>query len=1002
MKRIILLFACLLLTMNILTAQINQGGQPLSIGLDKSGLSEVPFEVMDDVDLDVLRAEDAVADTMASIPYRFGYNHYVSLNPENSGVWDKIKGEDRIWRLGIKSEGALTINLAFDKYRLPKGAKLFVYNEDRSHLIGAFTDFNNQDDMKFATTLVNGDAIIIEYFEPADAEFKGELNLWRVTHGYRSVGEYAEKAFGGSGACNVNVACPESAGWENQINSVAMLVSGGSGFCTGTLINNTENDGTPYFLSANHCYDDPGTLVFWFNWQSETCTNPGSSPTHDDMSGAVQRARNADSDFWLMELNQIPPPEYGVYYAGWNRTLDATVTGTIVGIHHPSADIKKFSWANGGATTSSYLGDTGDGTTHWRVGSWSDGTTTEGGSSGSALFDPQGRLMGQLHGGYAACGNTDPDWYGRLGVSWTGGGTDATRLSNWLDPFSSGVDVIDGFDPNLVECDAPTTQASAFNAANIQDNQMDISWSRGNGDAVIVVAREGAAVSSNPYSGNDYIANAVFGSGDNIGSGYVVYKGTGTNVTVTGLTAGTEYHYAIYEYYTADLCYLTPGLAGNAQTTGTAPCTHCYSYGHTSWETSTTGVLFNTIDNASGKPTDGSGNAYSDYTAISTDVEPGLSYDLSVRANTDGSYTTHTVVWIDWDQNCNFDDAGEMYELGTADNVADGLTSNSPFSILVPETAAEGPTIMRVSTKYNAAATSCEQNFDGEVEDYTINVLGGSSVLLGDVNDDGFINVVDIVWLVNYILGNPDPAFNEDAADVNEDTNIDVADVSAIANLILGGAKNSNPVDSETAYVFVEDGKFKFESDGSIVGLQFEIIADNANEIDLDLLFEDYELAYAVKDNVITGLIYSLENKTFPEGTINLLNTDNLNSFEWGHLVAANYNAESTEVLPKDATGVNDFEISSVNVELYPNPNSGSFNLTIDLPSEALIEMQLFDVTGRKVMDIQPTAYNKGINQIEVNNTHNLERGFYILSINGFNMNNNLLFRRELKVLIEK
>ncbi len=277
-----------------------------------------------------------------------------------------------------------------------------------------------------------------------------------------------------------------------------------------------------------------------------------------------------------------------------------------------------------------------------------------------------------------------------------------------------------------------------------------------------------------------------------------------------------------------------------------------------------------------------------------------------------------------------------------------------------------------------------------------------SDVLLGDVNDDGEINVQDIVWLINYILGDPDPLFNEEAADVNQDTFIDVSDVAAIANLIMGGSKNYESPDSETAYIFVEDGKLKFESDGSIVGLQFEIIADNANEIDLDLLFEDYELAYAVKDNVITGLIYSLENKTFPEGTINLLNTDNLNSFEWGHLVAANYNAESTEVLPKDATGINDFEISNVNVELYPNPNSGSFNLAIDLPSEALIEMQLFDVTGRKVMDIQPTAYNKGINQIEVNNTHNLERGFYILQVKGIDMRTkNLLFRNELKVLIE-
>jgi hypothetical protein len=70
-----------------------------------------------------------------------------------------------------------------------------------------------------------------------------------------------------------------------------MLVTGGNGFCTGSLINNTNNDGTPLFLSANHCYSNPSTLVFWFNWQSETCNNPTTVPTHDAMSGAVDLAK---------------------------------------------------------------------------------------------------------------------------------------------------------------------------------------------------------------------------------------------------------------------------------------------------------------------------------------------------------------------------------------------------------------------------------------------------------------------------------------------------------------------------------------------------------------------------------------------------------------------------------------------------------------------------------------------------------------------------------------
>jgi lysyl endopeptidase len=436
-----------------LSAQISQDGTPLSFSLkEKSELKSVPFEIMPSVDIEALKREDVYNDQLKDQPWRFGHNMTVNINPKNSGVWDNLADGSRLWRLGIKSKGALTLNLTFDNYRLPKGATLFIYNENHSEVIGAFTDFNNQEDRYFATTLVQGESITIEYYEPANADFPGELNLWRVTHGYRSVFDFA-KTFGQSGDCNVNAVCASGDPIRDQIRSVAMLVSGGSGFCTGALINNTNNDGTPYFLSANHCYTTPGTVVFWFNWQSASCTNPGTSPAYNSVSGAVDKATYATSDFWLMQLNTAPPAGYNVYYSGWNHTTDAVIATKVWGIHHPSGDIKKISWCNAGVTTSAYLGATGDGTDHWRIGTWSDLTTTEPGSSGSPLFDTQGRIIGQLHGGYAACGNTLADYYGKLGTSWTGGGTSSTRLSNWLDPASSGAVTLNGYDPNAIEYD---------------------------------------------------------------------------------------------------------------------------------------------------------------------------------------------------------------------------------------------------------------------------------------------------------------------------------------------------------------------------------------------------------------------------------------------------------------------------------------------------------------------------------------------------------------------
>lgn len=153
----------------------------------------------------------------------------------------------------------------------------------------------------------------------------------------------------------------------------------------------------------------------------------------------------------------------------------------------------------------------------------------------------------------------------------------------------------------------------------------------------------------------------------------------------------------------------------------------CSSVANTDYKTSTTLVQFNTIDNASAKP-----SGYSDYKSFSTDVNRDGSYDLSVHANTDGDYTTVTKVWVDWNQNCSFDDAGEAYNLGDAKNVFDGATLNSPLSITIPIDAVLGTTTMRVSTKFNDGngngLTSCENGFDGEVEDYSINVKPTSAI----------------------------------------------------------------------------------------------------------------------------------------------------------------------------------------------------------------------------------------------------------------------------------
>ena len=417
--------ACLLALRS--TAQIDQGGVPYS----QSRADELPMAAgvhLPELDMATLAAQDAVNDLNKSIPYRFGYNHQVDLSPSNSGTWTTLSDGTRVWRLGIACPEAISINFEFDSFDIPDGAKVFVIDPSGRH-IGAFTNANDNGEHVLGVQPVRGPYLTIEYSLPVGAAL-GRLHINQVTHGYRDVFKYA-RGLGDSGSCNNNVVCPEGDPWDQQIRSVAMIVVGGSGICTGTLINNCANNGVPYFLTANHCLSGSvATWVFRFNWESSICNQNLNGPTNQTVSGATLLASSAGSDVALLQLSSAPPAGYNVYYSGWDRSGTAPTASTC--IHHPAGDIKKISFDVNAATTATY-----GGAACWRIATWEDGTT-EPGSSGSGLWDQNKRLIGQLYGGEANCSNNVNDYFGRFAVSYS-------SLQTWL---GSCGNTVNGYDPN--------------------------------------------------------------------------------------------------------------------------------------------------------------------------------------------------------------------------------------------------------------------------------------------------------------------------------------------------------------------------------------------------------------------------------------------------------------------------------------------------------------------------------------------------------------------------
>lgn len=337
----------------------------------------------------------------------------------------------------IHAPGAYGINLNFKTFHPGKSGKLWVVSADGQSYIGGFDYRSVTPGIPFATAPVRGESVYLEFlYDPNEAGVAVELA--EVVYEFADIFEVS-RAFGSSGACNRNVNCPEYADKSDSKRSVAMVLTANNvRWCSGALVNNTAQDGKPYFLTARHCNTTPNS-IFMFNYESPDCSNI-DGPTHQSIQGCTIHVDWAVSDVTLVELSSPPPANYFAYFSGWNASAQAA-TG-VYGIHHPKGDIKKISFDDNTVQSAIYnAGDTA--LSHWKILNWEVGTT-EGGSSGSPLFNANHQIVGQLHGGQASCGNSVNDYYGKFSYSWSGENTPETSLQSWLDPGNTGVTQLPG------------------------------------------------------------------------------------------------------------------------------------------------------------------------------------------------------------------------------------------------------------------------------------------------------------------------------------------------------------------------------------------------------------------------------------------------------------------------------------------------------------------------------------------------------------------------------
>lgn len=500
----------LLLIVPKLNAQISFGGEPaLWENAKIEALQDnIPtLTITPTFNGDDLRATQEWQNQQIGSPLFIGKEIKTKIDFTQKAQRIQNNNEQEILRLCLKAKDAKALSIGFSKFSIPLGAKLFIYDRNRSTLLGAFTSESNPSGGIFATTLINGQEAILDYEAPRGSS-EPQIEIDHIGYIYNTKNTIIEKlprtlpGEGSSGLCQVNINCSEGNNFRKQQDAVVQILTKmGENYavCTGTLLNNTLQDFTPYIITAGHCFSLPNIKtsdadlkewVFTFHYERPFCENNMRVKEQlPSMVGCVRKAflpLNGMSDGLLLELTQKIPEHYGAYYAGWKVENEAIASA--VGLHHPRGDVMKIATVKTKAVDFQALvgEEVGGKNAHWNVrfAKTENGhSVTEGGSSGSGLFNDEGLLIATLTGGSAECDKLikGSNLYGKLAFHWDKylSKGESYSMAKFLDPKGKGsTHILQGAyaNPKNILKTQPIKGLKAIVEKKGNKNQIVLSW----------------------------------------------------------------------------------------------------------------------------------------------------------------------------------------------------------------------------------------------------------------------------------------------------------------------------------------------------------------------------------------------------------------------------------------------------------------------------------------------------------------------------------------------
>ena len=691
--------------------------------------------------------------------FQFGIEYDVDINLlDEAQVY--IDNNIYTFILGISSEDAYGMGFSFDHFFLSENAELYFYDRERTRFLGALTNMNNKSTNSLTTSVVKGENIIIELSVPQEEIKDIRLNIDTIIHDQADIMNYYNTIDSDREDCNINVICSEGDEWRDQINGV-VRVSMGGGLCSASIINNTSNDRTPYVLFADHCVSGSASgYVFYFNYQSASCSG-NSGPTNQTVSGSTLLASediNSGPDFALLRLTSDIPDSYDPFYVGWSRSSFAPQEA--VGIHHPGGDIKKISFTNDNVSAG------GTGGYYWEF-QYDEGRVIPG-SSGSPFFDQNKRQVGIASYIYTNYCDPSPDCYcaqqynhgyGRFDSAWNMG------LSQYLDPINSGQTAIDGIGISGIDIAHSEYENIPFES-NTLNFSAEVNALTGNIDAVELY-----------YD---------FGDGWNSAEMQSSFNSDLYQIDINGIVDGMLIRYYIQAVNSEGLVQTYPNNAPDNYilfTIGELDAVLEQNFESNddinNWNLSGDSDWYIT----SGNSNSGSSSFRSGEITDNQQSTASIILDIERLSIVEFSYRVSS----------EYSPSGDYFYDGLSLYIDEQLTGQyqpnengeSPWVdlsfILEP-----GEHTLRLTYSKDAGGgstdcvnTNCEDA--GFIDDFII--YSYIDVLPGDLNFDTTLNVLDVIILVNMVLGFENPDYS--AGDINSDSVINILDVVSLVSLIL-------------------------------------------------------------------------------------------------------------------------------------------------------------------------------------------------------------------------